>query len=136
MRVLIDTNVLLDFYAKREEFYNDARELLGALIDKNCRIYVAAYSIPTIGYILRKHFSLDEVKAITDDILAICRVIPLNRLGIINANNSNIKDYEDAFIEASAISQSVDYIVTRNIKDFSKSKVKAILPKNLKEILR
>ena len=61
-RIVLDTNILIDFYSKREEFYETAHLLIVKLIKSGYKIYIPAYSIPTIFYVLRKNFTLVQNK--------------------------------------------------------------------------
>ena len=48
---------------------------------------------------------------------------------------SDMNDYEDAVISCCAVRNHIDYIVTRNIKDYEKSQVHAILPDKFIKII-
>jgi predicted nucleic acid-binding protein len=50
--------------------------------------------------------------------------------------HSDIADFEDAVIETSAVEKNADYIITRDIKDFGKSSVRAITPEELLAVSR
>ena len=59
------------------------------------------------------------------------KVIEISGSILQKALNSEIKDFEDAVIEVSAVKENADYIVTGNLKDFKKSVIKAISPDEL-----
>ncbi|GHV81352.1 hypothetical protein AGMMS49944_31430 [Spirochaetia bacterium] len=62
MVILIDTNVVIDFLANREPFFNDAAILMQKCGDNKLAGYIAAHTVPTVFYILRKQFSVSERK--------------------------------------------------------------------------
>ena len=64
------------------------------------------------------------------------KVIEVDETILDKSLYSEIDDYEDAVIEASAFMHNMDYIITRDIKDFKKSKVKAITPDELIALLK
>ncbi|WP_322742502.1 PIN domain-containing protein [Gloeocapsopsis crepidinum] len=54
MRVLVDTNIILDALLLREPFFIDAKALLNAIESKQLQGYVTATTLTDIFYIARK----------------------------------------------------------------------------------
>lgn len=129
MRVLLDTNVLLDFIAVREPYYMAALRIIDAC---DCEIidgYIAAQSFPDIYYILRKNISPADRREILKALCSICDVAALDREKIVNAlNDEDFADYEDCLIMNCAASFGAEYIITRNCADFEGSIIPAISP--------
>lgn len=136
LTILIDTNVLIDFLIDREPFTKNAGEIIKKSQDKVINAYLAAHSITNIFYILRKIYSVTERK---QRLLDLCRIISVVNIGyelVLNAlSNNDLDDVEDCLQAECANVIKADYIVTRNIKDFSYSKVPVILPENLLKLL-
>lgn len=135
MKVLIDTNVILDVLCSRQEFLEASEKIF-----KLCEInkiygYISALSIPNIIYIMRKELEPGKIKEILDKLMLIFNVADLKAEDLKKAVNLNFKDYEDAIQSACASRIHADYIVTRNIRDFNGSKVTAIKPSELLERL-
>jgi hypothetical protein len=97
--------------------------------EKSVNAFLAAHSITNIFYILRKVYSVSERK---QRLIDLCRSISVAGIGhkeILNAlENNNFDDVEDCLQEEYAKAINANYIITRNIKDYSHSEIPAILP--------
>jgi predicted nucleic acid-binding protein len=124
MKVLIDTNVLLDFLLEREPFQQDAAKLFEAIESGQIIGYITATTLTDIFYIARKHtHSLElarEAVSTTLDTMSICLV---NRNVLESAFASGLTDFEDAVQIYSAIAQNLEAIVTRDAKGFVSSPI-------------
>lgn len=133
MKVLIDTNIILDVLCKRPEFYEDSARIFKLCEVKKITGVISALSIPNIMYILRKELDADKTKEVLDNLMLIFSVADLKADDMKKAADMKFKDFEDAIQSACASRIKANYIVTRNIKDFSESKVTAIKPTELLE---
>lgn len=131
MKVLIDTNIILDVLCKRPAFYEDSAKVFKLCEVKKISGVISSLSIPNIMYILRKELDADKTREILDILMLIFSVADLKADDLKKAAGMRFKDYEDAIQSASATRIKANYIVTRNIKDFSESKVTAIKPTEL-----
>lgn len=131
MKVLIDTNIILDVLCKRPAFYEDSAKIFKLCEVKKISGVISALSIPNIAYILRKELDADKTREILDSLMLIFSVADLKADDLKKAADMRFKDYEDAIQSACATRIKANYIVTRNIKDFSESKVTAIKPAEL-----
>lgn len=131
MKVLIDTNIILDVLCKRPAFYEDSAKIFKLCEVKKISGVISALSIPNIMYILRKELDADRTREILDSLMLIFSVADLKADDLKKAADMRFKDYEDAIQSACATRIKANYIVTRNIKDFSESKVTAIKPAEL-----
>ena len=131
MKVLIDTNIILDVLCKRPAFYEDSAKIFKLCEVKKISGVISALSIPNIMYILRKELDADKTREILDSLMLIFSVADLKADDLKKAADMEFKDYEDAIQSACATRIKANYIVTRNIKDFSESKVTAIKPAEL-----
>ncbi|WP_291016311.1 PIN domain-containing protein [Faecalibacterium sp.] len=131
MKVLIDTNIILDVLCKRPDFYEDSAKIFKLCEVKKISGVISALSIPNIMYILRKELDADKTREILDSLMLIFSVADLKTDDLKKAADMRFKDYEDAIQSACATRIKANYIVTRNIKDFSESKVTAIKPAEL-----
>ena len=136
MKILLDTNVVIDILLKRQPYYEDA-VLISILLEKDIlEGYISASAITDIYYIINKEFkdrekSLGKIK----DILRIVYVASVNEFNIYEAIDSNWDDFEDALQYIVGKEIDVDYIVTRNTKDYEKSIVKIIEPNRLLDVI-
>ena len=128
MKILIDTNIILDVLCKRDDFYKDS-----AMVCKLCEVkkitgVVSALSIPNIIYIMRKELDAERTKEILNSISLIFTIADLKADDLKKAASMKFKDYEDAVQSACASRIRAEYIITRHIRDFRESKVAAIKP--------
>ncbi len=129
MRILIDTNILADALLGRDPYYDIAYNILAMCANKKVYGYIAAHSIPNLFYILRKFMTREERREALKDICQIVKVEGIDSFKIFSAlDNEDFSDFEDGLQEECAVAISADYIVTRNAKDFTLSRIPVILP--------
>lgn len=133
MKILIDTNVILDVLCNREGFSEASSKVWKYCETGMINGCVSALSIPNIVYILRKELDPDKTKAVIDRLFMLFDIIELKPNDLKKAADMRLSDFEDAVQMVCADRINVDFIVTRNIRDFSASKVTAIKPSELLE---
>lgn len=132
MTILVDTNVILDILLKRELYADEARIIFTMCANREVTGYLAAHSIPNLFYILRKKYSQKERRIFLRNLCDVFYISDLNIDKILSAiDNETFEDFEDCLQEECAVEAEADYIVTRNPKDFQKSRVKVIGPSEL-----
>lgn len=131
MKVLIDTNIILDVLCNRTEFVENSAKIFKLCEVKKIDGYISALSIPNIVYIMRKELDPEKIKDILSTLSLIFTIADLKADDIKKAALMNFKDYEDALQSACAARMKMNFIVTRNIKDFANSKITAITPSEL-----
>lgn len=127
-KVFVDTNVVLDFLLKRENFYPEARLLMAMGYNQLCCLYVFSLSFSNIAYIARKKFKGDALYDCFLEIRELFHVSPVCEADIDTAIRMRAGDFEDALQYCSAKSIEADVIVTRNVKDFSFSEIPVLPP--------
>lgn len=135
MKVLIDTNVILDVLYKRESFYKDSLNVWRLCETKQIDGYISALTIPNIVYVLRKELDSEKTLEIIKTISLVFNIYELKEDILIEAAELKYDDYEDALQAITALKLKCEYIITRNIKDFKESKIMAIKPCELIERL-
>lgn len=131
MKVLVDTNVILDVLCNRKEFVEDSLRVFQCCEAQRITGYISALSIPNIVYIMRKELDPNRIKGILQILTMVFSVVELREIDLLKAAELSFSDYEDAIQSVCATRMSADYIVTRNEKDFTNSPVPAISPVNL-----
>ncbi|MGL4484803.1 MAG: type II toxin-antitoxin system VapC family toxin [Anaerovoracaceae bacterium] len=126
--IVIDTNVLLDVILYREKHFDLSYDVYVEIIKCNLDAGIVATSMTDIFFIVKRKQNHQKAKAAISDLLTRFSVLEVGNTEITNALNSKIVDYEDAVIEQVAIKNKAEYIITRDLKDFKNSKVKAISP--------
>ena len=136
MRVLIDTNILIDYISKNPLFFENSREIIRLCSEKRIDGCIAAHSITNAFYILRKELTVEERKSALLDICLIISVIGIDKAKIISSlKNNSFDDLEDCLQSECAAAFSGDYIITRDSQGFINSGVPAISPEDfLKEL--
>ena len=133
MKLLIDTNVILDVLCNRSEFVEDASKIFKLCEIKKIDGYISALSVPNIVYIMRKELDSAKIREILEKFSLIFKITDLKAEEIKKAANLDFKDFEDALQSICAKRIKANYIVTRNIKDYSNSPITAIKPSELLE---
>ena len=131
MKVLIDTNIVLDVLCNRKDFVENSSKVFKLCETKKFEGYLSAISVPNIAYILRKELSIKKLKSIIVKLNIIFSIIELKPNDLILATDLDFKDYEDALQSVCANRIKADFIITRNTKDFKNSPIKAITPEEL-----
>lgn len=131
MKVLLDTNVILDVWLAREPFWRDSALLLGKVEKKEIEGIVAPTTITTLHYLGKKVLGEDRARQLLERLLEICKVGSISSKTFKQALKSEITDFEDAVIEAVSDASKVDVIATRNIKDFKFSTISAMEPSQI-----
>jgi len=137
MKVLIDTNIIIDIFAKREPFVHDSYKVIQLGLEGVLETIMSAGSVTDVYYIIRK-YSQDASAArenifLLSNIIKICSTTPDD---ITNALILFLPDFEDAVIASIAKREKAEYIITRNEDDFENSPIPAISPAELLKIMR
>ena len=134
MKVLIDTNVIIDFLLKREPFYQYSKMALLKCTKESVEGYIAMHTVSNLWYVLRKESDENRRKCLRI-ICLLLKVCFTNHNEVYNSiKNTDFKDFEDCLQESCAYVNKLDYIITRNKKDYNNSRISALLPKEFIEL--
>ncbi len=131
MKILIDTNIILDVLCNRKDFIEDSLKVFKYCEAHQITGYISALSVPNIVYIMRKELDQNKIREILTSLTAIFSVVDLRETDLMKAAELDFGDYEDAIQSICASRIKANYIVTRNIKDFKNSTIPAIKPSEL-----
>ena len=131
MKVLIDSNVVLDILLHRQPWYGNAMLIYGLSQRNFIKSYVPASAITDIFYIAQKQLGKSVAQEAIKRLLSVFYPATVTGNAIYQALNLDWNDFEDAvqFIVGEGL--SVDYIVTRNIQDFSFASITVVTPEQL-----
>lgn len=130
--ILIDTDVILDFFFDRKPYSEAAADIFTLCEQEKLIGYITPVIISNVYYLLRKQASHEVVISKLKSLLQLTRVAILEKQTILVALNSTFTDFEDALQNyAAEQTQQIKIIVTRNIKDFKKSKLSVLTPVEL-----
>lgn len=121
--------MIVDALTSREPWKESAEKIF--LMAANCvvDVYITASSATDIYYHVRKYLhSTEQAKQVMGKLYSLIGILPVTRNECVDALASAVNDYEDAVIERTAAKADMDYIITRNVKDYQNGTVKAILP--------
>jgi len=136
LKILFDTNVVLDVMLLRKPFFESSALVLAEVERKNIEGFVCSTTITTIHYLVEKSKGRKETLSQIKNLLKIFQVTQVDKSCLESALNSKIVDYDDAVLEESASRERIDGIVTRNEKDFKQSKLYIYNPEELLKILK
>lgn len=128
MRLLVDTNVLLDIFLAREPFVADARKLLVMEQFRDAELWTSVQSYTDLFYIGSKAHGSERMQKMMEEVLPLFKICSLDQTDIRAALGTGWKDFEDCLIWRAAKKVKADYIITRNTRDFSHSDIPALTP--------
>ena len=128
MTVLIDTNVVLDILLKRLPWYKNAALIFGLSKNKFIKSYISASSITDIFYIAQKELGRSVAKETVKTLLKTFYPATVKDGDIFQALELDWEDFEDSLQFVVGKGLSVDYIISRNTKDFSLSSINVVTP--------
>lgn len=124
MRVLIDTCVIIDALQSRAPFAEAAQKIFIHSANKRFEGYITAKSVADIYYLTHRLTHSDvETRKILSKLFVLFQLLDTTSIDCRKAISSEIGDYEDAIMAETALRSEMDYIVTRNVKDYARSSV-------------
>jgi len=136
-KILIDTNIVLDLLAKREPYYLDSAKIFSMADKLELKIFISSLTIAIANYILSKYTNSVEARNILRKFKLLVEVLPLDDkiIGLALVDDE-FSDFEDGIQYFTAFESNLDSIVTRNLKDFRKSKLPVFTPEQFLSSLR
>ena len=135
MKLLVDTNVLADYYLQRETFSKDANRLIVAAINKDVELWAAAKSYTDIFYVGRKYFSSKVLQNAFFKSFQFINVCSIDKEDLVNATQNCWSDLEDCLIWRAALKVNADAIITRDTEGFSAANTETKTPTEILEVL-
>ena len=128
MKILLDTNVLMDVVANRRPWVDDALVLFELANQKKLSLFATDCSFVNIAYITRKLFAKEELYSLLEELREFVHVVEMGETVIDDAIRSQWNDFEDCTQYFAAKREHVDFIITRNEKDFAQSDIPVLSP--------
>ena len=136
MKILVDTNVIIDALTSREPWNESAEKIFIMAANHTVDMYITASAATDIYYLVRKYLNNTETaKQIMGKLYSLTGILEVTGNDCLEALASPIKDYEDAVVEKVASRKDMHYIVTRNIKDYQAGNTKIILPDDFVKLM-
>ena len=131
MKILFDTNVVLDVLLDREPFSTPAALLFSKVERGELTGCLCATTVTTIHYLARKVLGTDRAREHIGKLFTLFEVAPVNRPVLEAAIKAGFADFEDAVIHEAALHTGAQGLVTRNPADFKRSKIPIYLSDEL-----
>lgn len=129
MKILIDTNVILDVLLKREPFYHEGAKVLNLSRKDNVKLFISASAITDIYYIANQTLrNKMETKNLLSKLLKVVSVASVSENMIKNALELPWRDFEDSVQYSVALLQEMEGIVTRNPNDYKEAEINIWTP--------
>ena len=131
MVLLIDANIILDVLLNRSDFVKDSAMIWKLCETEQMKGYVSTLTFANLVYIMRKQLDPEKIEDVFHKLNLIFEFADFSVSDLTHAAELNWKDFEDAVQSVTAERIHADYIITRNVRDFSKSRVMAFTPSEL-----
>jgi predicted nucleic acid-binding protein len=131
MKVLLDTNIIIDFALERQPFYNESEQIFFFAQQRQIEGYVSASTFGDLYYIVRKNKGRDWTLNFLNRLASVCQVATVDQAVISMALTANFRDFEDAIQYSTARVNQLDVIVTRDAADFPVSSPQIFTPTQL-----
>lgn len=136
MKVLFDTNLILDVVFRRQPFVIDSGRLWQAHLENKIDGYVTASSVTDIFYVSRRLTDVVRAREAVETTLDTLNVATVDEAILRYANQLAGKDFEDNVQIACAVANGLDGIVTRDRLGFRRSPIRAYAPDELLDLIR
>lgn len=131
MVLLIDANIILDVLLNRPDYVKDSAMIWKLCETEQMKGYVSTLTFANLVYIMRKQLDPEKIEDVFHKLNLIFEFADFSVSDLTHAADLNWKDFEDAVHSVIAERIHADYIITRNVRDFSKSRVMAFTPPEL-----
>lgn len=128
MKVIVDTNVILDVLLERDPYVKPAVDIFCLIEESRIDAFICATTVTTIDYLLGKALPLSKARNASRSLIRLFEIAIVNRSVIERALESKIKDFEDAVLNEAGKMAGAEFFVTRNTKDFTASSLKVCDP--------
>jgi predicted nucleic acid-binding protein len=123
MKILIDTNILLDIALRREPFFGDSVRVLDWAESNPQQAAIAWHTVSNVAYLLKQ-----DARGFLSDLLLFVEVAAGSTSTVRQALMMQTPDVEDALQVGAAITFGADLVVTRDVSDYKRLPIKVITP--------
>jgi predicted nucleic acid-binding protein len=135
VKILFDTNVVLDVMLERTPHLEQATFLLSKVEAGVIEGYLCATTITTLDYLMKKALGAEKAKILLHTLLQLFEITPVNRLVLEGALAARMSDFEDSILHESALHANLHGIVTRDKIGYKQAKLSVYTPQELVDIL-
>ena len=132
MNVFVDTDVIVDYITDRKPFSDKAEKVFALIENKKIKGHTSSLCFSNLYYLLRQQMTRAKALGLLKDLAGLVNILKVDEDSILQALNSDFKDFEDAIQYYTASDyKSIDLIVTRNTKDYKHSELLVMTPDTL-----
>lgn len=135
-KIFIDCNILIDWLTERLPFSYHAEELLSLIELKKVKGYISPLTLSNTYYILRKQTNKKITNEFLNDSKKLFTILDITKEMTISAIDNKFRDFEDDLHYQTAIKNNLDYIVTRNKKDFKTKNINVLTAEEYLNIIK
>lgn len=131
MKILFDTNVVLDLLLDRDPFSDTAARLFSRADEGDITGFINATTVTTVHYLARRTVGDRRARREIGNLIDLFDVAPVNLTVLEGALESRFTDFDDAVMYHAALNVNAEGIVTRNVGDFKRAKIPVYTPDEL-----
>ncbi|MEI1377350.1 PIN domain-containing protein [Nostoc sp. UHCC 0926] len=131
MKVLLDTNIIVDIALERQPYITNSETVLAFVEQGQIEGYISASTISDLYYLIRKQKGRDLTIEFLRQIVTFCQIATVNQAVITMALTASFRDFEDAIQYSTAVLNQLDAIITRNPQDFPVITPQILTPEQL-----
>ena len=136
-KLFIDTNIVIDLLSRREPFYEESAILFSLADKKIIELNISSLTIANTSYTLLRQTNPQKTKEVLRKLRLIANVLPLDdKIVGLALNDDSFSDFEDGLQYFTAIENSQDLIITRNLKDFKASNLPVMTARQFLETMK
>ncbi|MFV1958847.1 MAG: type II toxin-antitoxin system VapC family toxin [Planctomycetota bacterium] len=135
MKILVDTDVLLDVALDRRAFVKPAMDLLDRLERREATGFIAWHTAANFYYLVRPRRGKADARSMLLDLMAFVAIAPTTTESLLQAGRLELRDFEDAMQVAAGLACGAEVIATRNVRDYGGAPIQATHPADLLKVL-
>ncbi|MEL7124562.1 MAG: PIN domain-containing protein [Bacteroidota bacterium] len=130
MKVFLDTDVLMDFLTKRIPFDIDSMKIMEYGNRKEIQLHISSLCLSNVNYLIGRQEGKDNARQKVKALLNLLEVLSVDKSIVEKAAYSEFKDFEDGIQNYCAEENDIRILITRNVKDYTKSNLAIQTPKD------
>ncbi len=136
-KLFLDTNIVIDLLSRRTPFYAESAALFSLADRQQIELSTSSLTVANTSYVLLKQMNANQAKSVLRKLRLIVKNLPLDDKIIgLALNDETFLDFEDGLQYFTALENEQDVIITRNLKDFTNSKIPVLTAKKFIETMR
>lgn len=136
IKILVDTNILIDLLDAKRLNHQAAIDLFNEAENNNLSVFVSESILNTTAYLVRKDYSVKQIKDVFQHLLSFVEILPVNNFTYTAGLQMAVNDLEDAILYSAALAKRLDYFITNDVKDLRKIELAALPVMQAKDVMK